>query len=69
MVQKINAKTSLSEIMDRKGAREILSKHRVPCLTCPMAQFEMQDLTIGDVCKMYNLDLKALLTDLNNSTK
>ena len=32
-----------------------------------MAKFEIQDLKIGDVCKMYGLDLKKLLEDLNES--
>ncbi len=55
----------LAEIMAKESAKIILAKHRVPCLTCPMAQFEIQELTIGDVCKMYGIDLKKLLDDLN----
>ncbi len=66
---KITKDTSLAEIMQKESAKGILAKHKVPCLTCPMAQFEIQELTIGDVCKMYNLDLKTLLEDLNNSAK
>ncbi|MFH0740139.1 MAG: hypothetical protein V1819_03735 [bacterium] len=67
--KKITKDTSLAEIMQKESAKGILAKHKVPCLTCPMAQFEIQDLKIGDVCKMYSLDLKSLLADLNNSTK
>ncbi len=65
MVQKITKETSLSDILNKKGAEEILAKYKVPCLTCPMAQYEMKSLTIGDVCKMYGLDLSKIITDLN----
>ena len=65
MDKKITKDTTLAEIMAKESAKDILAKHKVPCLTCPMAQFEIQELTIGDVCKMYGIDLKKLLTDLN----
>jgi hybrid cluster-associated redox disulfide protein len=68
-MKKITKDTTLAEIMTKESAKVILAKHRVPCLTCPMAQFEIQELTIGDVCKMYSIDLKKLLEDLNNSAK
>ena len=64
-MNKITKDTMLDEIMAQESAKAILAKHKVPCLTCPMAQFEMQDLTIGNVCKMYGIDLKKLLADLN----
>ncbi|OIO49975.1 hypothetical protein COX74_01520 [bacterium (Candidatus Gribaldobacteria) CG_4_10_14_0_2_um_filter_41_16] len=69
MKQKINSKTLLSDILNLTGAEVILSKYKVPCLTCPMAQYEMQSLTIGDVCKMYGLDLPKLLVELNKLVK
>ena len=67
MTNKITKDTTLAEIMVKDSAKTILAKHKVPCLTCPMAKFEIQDLKIGDVCKMYGLDLKKLLEDLNES--
>lgn len=72
-INKITKDTTLAEIMAKESAKEVLAKHKVPCLTCPMAQFEISPptggLTIGDVCKMYEIDLKKLLEDLNNSAK
>ena len=69
MAKKITKDTTLAEIMAKESARAILAKYKVPCLTCPMAQFEISPpaggLTIGDVCKMYGIDLKKLLADLN----
>jgi len=62
---KITKETTLFQIMQKESAKEILAKHKVPCLSCPMAQFEMQDLKLGDVCRMYGLDQKKLLEDLN----
>jgi len=62
---KVNLKTTLAEILEIPRAEEILAKYKVPCLTCPMAQYEMKELTIGDVCKMYGIDDKKLLAELN----
>jgi len=63
---KITSKTTLGKILDREGADKILSKNGVPCLACPMAQFEIDDLQIGKVCKMYGLDLDKIIKELNS---
>ena len=57
--------TTLAEILQKEGADKILAKYNVPCLTCPMAKFEMEKLKIGEIAKMYNLDLEKILADLN----
>lgn len=62
---KITEKTTLEKIMDKNGAEEILAKHGVPCVLCPMAKFELSKLKIGEVCKMYSLPIKEILKDLN----
>lgn len=64
-MKKITKDTTLDEILADPKAGEILSKHNVPCLSCPMAKFEIKSLKIGDVCEMYSIDLKKLLEDLN----
>jgi adenine-specific DNA methylase len=64
-MKKITNKTTLSKILDKKGAYEILAKHGVPCISCPMASFELEKLEIGQVCKMYGIDSKKLIKDLN----
>ncbi len=69
MNRKFTKETILADILEMPGAKEILAKYKVPCLSCPMAQFEIQDLKIGDVCKMYGIDLKKLLADLNKTKK
>ncbi len=69
MNRKFTKETILADILEIPGAKEILAKYKVPCLICPMAQFEIQDLKIGDVCKMYGIDLKKLLADLNKTKK
>lgn len=65
MAQRITKQTTLEKILDLPNAQEILAKYSVPCLTCPMAQYEMKTLTIGEICQMYGIDIKKLLTDLN----
>ncbi len=62
---KITNKTTLKEILETPGAEGVLAKHGVPCVSCPMAKFELDKLEIGEVCKMYGIDLEKLLEDLN----
>ncbi|MCX6789790.1 MAG: hypothetical protein NTZ42_04255 [Candidatus Gribaldobacteria bacterium] len=69
MTKKITKDTTLENILELAGADAVLAKYKVPCLTCPMAQYEMQSLTIGDVCKMYGLELAKLLVELNKLAK
>lgn len=64
-IQKINKNTILGEILKKAGAERILEKYRVPCISCPMASFEIDKLKIGDVCKMYGLNLGRILRELN----
>jgi len=65
MAKTITKSTTLKNILKNKGADEILAKHHVPCLSCPMAAQEISSLTIGQVAEGYDLDLKGLLKDLN----
>jgi hypothetical protein len=62
---KITSKTTLKNILSKKGANEVLMENGVPCLSCPMASFEIDKLKIGDVCKMYELNLEKILKELN----
>lgn len=64
-MSKITKDTTLSELLDSPELIKILAKYNVPCLGCPMVQYETQSLKIGDVCKMYKINLKALLEELN----
>lgn len=64
-MNKVTKETTLSEILETPGAEKILAKHKVPCLTCPFAKMEMQNLKLGDICKMYGIDLEKLLEELN----
>ncbi len=62
---KVNENSTLAEIVADSLAEEILHKHGVPCVTCPYAAQEMNTLTIGQVSKIYELNLPAILKDLN----
>ena len=57
--------TTLKEILEDEEAQEVLAEHEVPCLGCPMAQFEMEELTLEEICKRYDLDLDKILKELN----
>jgi len=65
-MEKFTKDTVLSEVLGNKKTGEVLAKYNVPCLTCPFASMEMNQLTLGQVCDMYKIDLKSLLKDLNN---
>ena len=65
-MRKITAKTTLKKILENPKSEEILTKYGVPCVSCPMAAFELEELEIGKVARMYNLDLKSILKELNN---
>ncbi len=65
MVGKITENTTLGKILEIPGAVEILAKYNLPCLFCPFAEIELENLKIGDVCKMYGINLEKLLKDLN----
>jgi len=61
----ISSRTTLAKILKAKGADEVLAKNNVPCLSCPMAAMEIDKLKIGEVCKMYGLNLEKILKELN----
>ena len=61
----INKDALLEKVLEVKGAEEVLTKHNFPCVSCPMAQMEMNVLKIGEVCNMYGIPLEPLLKDLN----
>ncbi len=66
---RITSKTTLAKILEKKGAEEILAKHNVPCMSCPLASLELEKLEIGKVCKMYGLNLKKIIKELNYDAK
>jgi hypothetical protein len=68
-MSKITEETTLSEIMDDPKFKGILAKYNFPCLSCPFAQYEVKGLKIGNVCKMYGIDAKKLLKELNGVIK
>jgi len=65
-MRKITKNTTLVEILELAGTEQILAKYKLPCLFCPMAKFEIENLKIGEVCKMYNIDAEKLLKELND---
>jgi hypothetical protein len=64
-MKKITPKTTLKEILESKNGEKVLHKFGVPCMSCPMAEFEIGTLQIGKVCKMYGLPEKEILEELN----
>lgn len=65
MSSEITKNTTLAEILKQKGTEDVLSKYGLPCLHCPMANYEMEHLKIGDTAKMYGIDINSLLKELN----
>ena len=65
MLNKITEDTILAEILKIPRAEKVLAKYNLPCLWCPMAKLEIKNLKIGQVCQMYEINLKNLLKELN----
>jgi len=68
-MEKITGETTVAKILDIPGNEKILIEHRFPCVTCPMAKFEIEKLKLGEVCNMYGIDLDGILNDLNQEKK
>lgn len=68
-MKKYTSKTKISEITKEEKNLKILKKHRVPCISCPFGPIEMNVLEIGHVSKIYGIDLKPLLNELNGDIK
>ncbi len=63
---KITKNSKIEEVLNHPKGRDVMVKHEVPCLGCPMAAMEMKTLEIGKVAEIYQLDLDSILEDLNN---
>jgi len=65
----IKADTTLAEILKFPQAEKILAKFNLPCLWCPFAKMEVEELKIGQVCQMYGIEAEKLLEELNRGLK
>ncbi|MDD5569403.1 MAG: hypothetical protein PHG23_03250 [Candidatus Pacebacteria bacterium] len=61
----ITRKTVLADIVSDPKTEKILAKHNVPCLSCPYAKYEMEELELGQICDTYGIDCEKLIEDLN----
>jgi len=68
-MEKITKDTSLAEILKNPKLEEILMKYNLPCLTCPFAKVEIENLKIGQVCQLYDIDAEKLIKELNEAIK
>jgi hypothetical protein len=68
-MEKITEKTALSEILKNPKLVEILEKYNFPCLACPFAKMEIENLEIGKVCDLYGIEIKKVLKELNKAIK
>jgi len=68
-IGKIDKDNTLEEILTIEGAEKILIKYNLPCLSCPMAAFEIKSLKLGDVCETYGIDSKKVIDEINNLLK
>lgn len=62
---KFTRNATIGQILGHPQGKRVLAKYRLPCLHCPMAAYEMGRLKIGEVAKMYGINVENLLTELN----
>ncbi|RLI31498.1 disulfide oxidoreductase [Candidatus Bathyarchaeota archaeon] len=67
MTRKITEETTLGEVLQHPECVPILVKHRLPCISCPMAQAEMGFLKLGDIARAYGIDAESLIKELNEA--
>ena len=67
--RRVGSSTTLAKVLKHSGTEEILARYNLPCLSCPLAKLEIENLKIGEVCRMYEINLKSLLKDLNEKLK
>ena len=65
MAKKYNKETKLAEVLSSPAASEVISKYKLPCLHCAMAEYEAGVLSLGQAAGMYGTDLDGLLKELN----
>ncbi len=65
MAIKFTEDTKLSEVLGSPEARKVIDKYRLPCMNCAMAAYEAKFLTLGQISKIYGLDIDGLLEELN----
>jgi hypothetical protein len=63
---KITKKTKLAKIIDDPKIEKILNKYEFPCISCPFARYEMEELEIGFVCEKYDIDADKLIKEINS---
>jgi len=68
-MEKITEKTTLAKILKEPKLVEILEKYNFPCLSCPFAKMEIEDLEIGKVCDLYGIEIGKVLKELNEAIK
>ena len=66
---KINEKTKLAKVFEKKTLLTVLKKHNFPCVTCPLAKHEIEKHSVGYVCNIYGLSKKEILKELNEKAK
>jgi len=64
-MEKITKDSTLAEILKSPELEKVLAEYNLPCLSCPMAKLEMENLKIGQVCQIYRIETEKLLKELN----
>ena len=65
MSKEITEESTLSEILETEEGEEILLKHGIPCLGCPLMGAEASEISIEEVSNKYGLELEKIIADLN----
>ncbi len=66
---KITENSTLKEVLKIEGIEKVLLKHNVPCVSCPFAKIEMENLTLKNIAESYNINLKKLVDDIKKIAK
>jgi hypothetical protein len=62
--REVSEETPLAEVLKIPGAIQVLIRNNFPCVTCPLALFEAGTMTVGEVARMYGLDVEKIVREL-----
>jgi predicted HTH domain antitoxin len=52
-------------VLKSPEASKIIARYNLPCMHCAMAAYEAEILTLGQVSRIYGIDISELLKELN----
>ena len=64
-LEKVTEQTLLGEVINDERIIPILKKYNFPCVSCPLAQYELEKLKVIDIAKFYGINAEEVIKEIN----